>query len=186
MRKGFDFMEIINYISIVAVPLVILLIILYGVIEKKKVFDIFIDGTKEGLVTTIKILPTLIGLFLAIGALRSSGIIDGIGKILSPILAILKFPIEILPLALLRPISGSASIATATDIMKIYGVDSQIGIIASVIMGATETTLYTIAVYTGIVKIKKIRFVLLAALIADIVGITTAIIVCRILSMKIY
>ena len=91
---------------------------------------------------------------------------------------------EILPLALLRPISGSASIATATDIMKTYGVDSQIGIIASVIMGATETTLYTIAVYTGVVKIKKIRFVLYAALIADIVGITTAIVVCRMLSIK--
>ncbi len=177
-------MEIINYISIIAVPIVILMIILYGVIEKKKVFDIFIEGTKEGIETTIKILPTLIGLFLAIGALRSSGIIEGIGKILSPILAILKFPMEILPLALLRPISGSASIATATDIMKTYGVDSQIGIIASVIMGATETTLYTIAVYTGVVKIKKIRFVLYAALIADIVGITTAIVVCRMLSIK--
>ena len=98
-------MEIINYISIIAVPFIIFLIILYGVIEKKKVFDIFIEGTKEGLETTIKILPTLIGLFLAIGALRSSGIIEGIGKILSPILTIIRFPIEILPLALLRPIS---------------------------------------------------------------------------------
>lgn len=98
-------MEIINYISIIAVPLVILIIILYGVLEKKKVFDIFIEGTKEGLETTIKILPTLIGLFLAIGALRSSGIIEGIGNVLSPILTLIKFPIEILPLALLRPIS---------------------------------------------------------------------------------
>lgn len=98
-------MEIINYISIIAVPLVILIIILYGVLEKKKVFDIFIDGTKEGLETTIKILPTLIGLFLAIGALRSSGIIEGTGNFLSPILTLIKFPIEILPLALLRPIS---------------------------------------------------------------------------------
>lgn len=98
-------MEIINYISIIVVPFVIFIIILYGVVEKKKVFDIFIEGTKDGIETTIKILPTLIGLFLAIGALRSSGIIDGIGEILSPILTIIKFPIEILPLALLRPIS---------------------------------------------------------------------------------
>ncbi len=98
-------MEIINYISIIAVPFVIFIIILYGLIEKKKVFDIFVDGTKEGLETTIKILPTLIGLFLAIGALRSSGVIDGIGQILSPILNFIKFPTEILPLALLRPIS---------------------------------------------------------------------------------
>lgn len=98
-------MQIINYISIIAVPFVIFIIILYGVIEKKKVFDIFIEGTKGGLETTIKILPTLIGLFLAIGALRSSGIIDGIGKILAPLLTLIKFPTEILPLALLRPIS---------------------------------------------------------------------------------
>lgn len=98
-------MEVINYISIIAVPIVIFIIILYGVMEKKKVFDIFIEGTKDGIETTIKILPTLIGLFLAIGTLRSSGIIDGIGKILYPILTIIKFPTEILPLALIRPIS---------------------------------------------------------------------------------
>lgn len=102
-------MQIINYISIIAVPFVIFIIILYGVIEKKKVFDIFIEGTKDGIETTIKILPTLIGLFLAIGALRSSGIIDGIGKVLSPILSLIKFPVEVLPLALLRPISRKCS-----------------------------------------------------------------------------
>ena len=87
-----------------------------------------------------------------------------------------------MPLALLRPISGSSSIAVATDIMKNFGVDSQIGIMAAVIMGATETTLYTIAVYSSSVKIKKTRFVLIAALTADIVGIITSIIVCRFLS----
>lgn len=98
-------MEIINYISIIAVPFVIFIVILYGVVEKKKVFDIFLEGTKDGMETTIKILPTLIGLFLAIGALRTSGIIEGIGKVLYPILTLIKFPMEILPLALLRPIS---------------------------------------------------------------------------------
>ena len=98
-------MQFINYISIIAVPLVIFIIVLYAVLEKKKVFDIFVEGTKEGIETTIKILPTLIGLFLAIGALRSSGVIDGIGKLLYPVLQVIKFPIEIFPLAILRPIS---------------------------------------------------------------------------------
>lgn len=98
-------MEIINYISIIAIPFTIFIIILYGVIEKKRVFDIFIEGTKDGVTTTIKILPTLIGLFLAIGALRSSGVIEGISKVLSPLLILIKFPVEILPLAMLRPIS---------------------------------------------------------------------------------
>lgn len=98
-------MKFINYISIIAVPFIIFIIVLYGTLEKKKVFDIFLEGTKDGIETTIKILPTLIGLFLAIGALRSSGIIDGISQLLYPILEIISFPIEIFPLALLRPIS---------------------------------------------------------------------------------
>ena len=163
-------MNIINYISIIAVPAVILIILLYGFFEKKPVFDIFLKGAKDGLTMVIKIFPTLIGLFLAIGALRSSGIIDFITNLVRPILNLLKFPSEILPLAILRPISGSGSIAIATDLMKKFGVDSLIGLIVATIMGSTETTLYTIAVYTSSVDIKKIRFVLFAALTADITG----------------
>ena len=98
-------LEIINYISIIAVPTVIFMIVLYGIVEKKKVFDIFIEGTKEGIETTIKILPTLIGLFLAIGALKSSGLIEGIEKLVYPILKFINFPVEIFPLAILRPVS---------------------------------------------------------------------------------
>ena len=174
--------NIINFLSNLAMPLIILLIVIYGVIEKKEVFDKFIEGVKDGIKIVINIFPTLIGLFLAVGTLRSSGVIDIVVNILDPLLKIVNFPTEIMPLALLRPISGSSSIAVATDIMKNFGVDSQIGIMAAVIMGATETTLYTIAVYSSSVKIKKTRFVLIAALTADIVGIITSIIVCRFLS----
>ena len=176
--------NIINFLSNLAMPLIILMIVIYGVIEKKEVFDKFIEGAKEGIKIVINIFPTLIGLFLAVGALRSSGVIDIVIKILDPLLNIINFPTEIMPLALLRPISGSSSIAVATDIMKTFGVDSQIGIMAAVIMGATETTLYTIAVYSSSVKIKKTRFVLIAALTADIVGIITSIIICRFLSQS--
>lgn len=175
-------MPIINYISSIAVPITIFLIIIYGFLEKKNVFDIFLNGAKEGLGVVIKIFPTLIGLFLAINLLRSSGILNIIVDLLTPILNILKFPKEIMPLAMLRPISGSASMAVAVDIMKTYGADSMIGLITSTIMGSTETTLYTIAVYTSAVGIKKTRFVLVAALIADIVGILSAVIFCNILS----
>ena len=174
--------NIINFLSNLAMPLIILVIVFYGVIEKKEVFDKFIEGAKEGIKIVVNIFPTLIALFLAVGTLRSSGVIDIVIKILDPLLNIVHFPTEIMPLALLRPISGSSSIAVATDIMKNFGVDSQIGIMAAVIMGATETTLYTIAVYSSSVKIKKTRFVLIAALTADIVGITTSIIICRFLS----
>ncbi len=175
-------MTLINYISSAAMPIIILTIILYGLVEKQKVFDLFIDGAKDGLKIVLKILPTLIGLFVAIGVLRSSGILDMIINIIMPILKIFGIPSEIMPLAMLRPISGSASIAVATDIMKNFGVDSNIGILASVIMGSTETTLYTIAVYTSAVRIKNTRFILYAALAADIAGILASIVVCRIMS----
>lgn len=164
-------MQVINFFSNLAMPMVIFFIVLYGVTEKVKVFDNFLEGAKEGIKTTFSILPTLIGLFLAIGVLRSSGVLDFIIKLSSPILEIFNFPSELMPLAILRPISGSASIAVATDIMKQAGVDSLIGNIASTIMGSTETTLYTIAIYTSCIKIKKTRFILLAALTADITGI---------------
>ena len=175
-------MKIIEYFSNIAMPLMIIIIVLYGVIERKKVFDIFLEGAKEGISVVFNIFPTLVGLFVAIGALRSSGIIDLIINFLTPVLNLVNFPTEILPLALIRPISGSSSIAVATDIMNKFGVDSNIGLIASVIMGSTETTVYTIAVYTSSVGIKKTRFVLWAALIADFVGIVTSVVVCRIMS----
>ena len=174
-------MSFINFLSSVSMPMVILFIIIYGVREKNKVFDSFLDGAKDGFKTTISILPTLVGLFFAIGALRSSGVLDLIIKITTPVLNILNFPSELMPLAILRPISGSASIAVATDLMKNCGVDTLIGNIASTIMGSTETTLYTIAIYTSCIKVKKTRYILLAALTADIVGIIVSNIVCRFL-----
>lgn len=175
-------MKIIDYLSSAAMPIVILIILLFGLIEKNKVFDTFLDGAKEGLEIVLKIFPTLIGLFVAIGALRSSGILDFLIDLLKPGLILLKIPSEIMPLAMLRPISGSASIAVATDIMKTFGVDSNIGLITSTIMGSTETTLYTIAIYTSAVRIKKTRFVLIAALAADIAGMITSVVIWRILS----
>lgn len=174
-------MKIINYLSIIAMPTIILIIILYGFLEKNKIYDIFLDGAKEGIKIVYNIFPTLIGLFVAVGALRNSGILDLIINLISPIINYLKIPKEIMPLAILRPISGSAAMAIATDIMNNYGVDSKIGYITSVIMGSTETTLYTIVVYTSCVKIKNTRGILFAALIGDIVGMLVSVVVCSIL-----
>ena len=170
-------MKIINFITELAVPLILVIIVIFGLIDKKKIYDIFVEGVKEGMTIVIKIFPTLLGLFLAIGALRSSGILNIITVLLSGITSKIGFPSEVLPLAILRPISGSASLAIATNIMKTYGVDSKIGLITSTIMGSTETTFYTIAVYTSSVGIKKIRFVLIAALLADLTGMITSAIV---------
>ena len=175
-------MNIINYISSAAIPIIILMIIIYGLIEKNKVYDSFLDGAKEGIEIVFKMFPTLIGIFVAVGALRSSGIIDLIVKMLEPILKIWKIPSEIMPLALLRPISGSASMAVAVDIMKTYGVDTFIGLVTSTIMGSTETTFYTIAIYTSCVGIKKTRGILVAALLADFAGMISSVILWQILS----
>ena len=174
-------MEIINYISLIAMPVIILIIILYGFLEKNKVYDIFLEGAKEGVHIVFNIFPTLVGLFVAVGALSCSGILELIINFLSPIIEMLNIPKEIMPLAILRPISGSASMAIATDIMNNYGVDTKIGTIASTIMGSTETTLYTIAVYTSCVNIKKTRGILIAALIGDAIGMITSVIICNIL-----
>lgn len=175
-------MTIVNYLSSLAIPFTILLILVYGLVEKNKVFDTFLDGAKEGIEIVVKIFPTLIGLFVAIGALRNSGILDFIIRLISPVVNFFNIPTEIMPLAMLRPISGSASIAVGSDIMTQYGVDSKLGLIASTIMGSTETTLYTIAVYTSVVGIKKIRFVLIAALIGDLVGMLSSVIIWNIMS----
>lgn len=175
-------MNFISYISNVAIPIIIVIILLYGLKEKKNVFDIFLKGAKDGAKMVISIFPTLIGLFLAIKLLSSSGILDFFIGLLSPILNLLNIPTEIMPLALLRPISGSGSMAVATEIMKKFGVDSKIGLITATIMGSTETTLYTIAVYTNSVGVKKTRFVLLAALCADITGMIASVVIWRILS----
>ena len=174
-------MQIVNFLSNLAMPLVILIIVIYGTLEKNKIFDDFLEGAIEGLEIVLSIFPTLIGLFIAIGALKDSGILDIIIRFIAPLLNVIHFPSELMPLAMLRPISGSGATAVAIDIMKTYGVDNTIGMMASIIMGSTETTIYTIAVYTSCVKIKKTRGILFAALTADLIGILVSVVVCRIL-----
>lgn len=161
-------MNFINYLSSSAIPIMMAIIIIYGLLEKNKVYDTFVEGAKEGMEIVAKLFPTLIGIFVAVGALRSSGVLDFMIQLISPLTNVFHIPSEIMPLAIIRPISGSASTAVATDIMTKFGVDSKIGLIASTIMGSTETTFYTIAIYTSCVGIKKTKYVLAAALLGDL------------------
>ncbi len=175
-------MKFIQFLSSSAIPIIIAIIVIYGLLEKNKVYDTFVEGAKDGIEIVVKLFPTLLGLFIAIGALRSSGVLDCIIQFIAPITNILHIPSEIMPLAILRPISGSASTAVATDIMTNFGVDSKIGLIASTIMGSTETTFYTIAIYTSCVGIKKTRFVLACALLGDLVGMLASVVIWGFLS----
>lgn len=166
-------------ISILAVPLMISGIIIFGLIRKVSVYDSFLEGASDGLRCTFNIAPPLIGLVIAISMLRASGFIDILSGILSPLLKAITMPAEVLPLALLRPVSGSGSIAILTDIFKNSGVDSYAGKIASVMMGSTETTFYTIAVYFGAIKMKNLRYTLKSSLIGDFTGIILSVFAVR-------
>ena len=150
------------------IPSVIILILLFGIVRKVSVFDTFLEGAKEGLHSSVSILPSLVGLLMAVTMLKASGILDLFTQWIAPAASFLGFPLEVLPLALLRPISGSGSTALLTQIFDEYGPDSLIGWTASVMAGSTETTFYAIAVYYGSVGIKKLRCTIPAALLADL------------------
>ena len=162
-------------------PIVVMLIILYGVIKKNNVYDSFIKGVKEGFEIGISIFPSLIAIIFSSRILIASGFIDFILEIISPILNIIKFPKEVLPMALLRPISGNASLVLMTEVFSKYGVDSFLGKVASTIQGCTDTILYVLSLYFGIVGIKKIKYSLYVGLIVDLIGIITSIIIVRLL-----
>ncbi len=152
------------------IPVVVCGILLYGIFHKVNVFDTFVQGAKEGISVSMGILPALIALMTCVGMLKASGAIDAFTALLEPLASKVMIPKEVIPLALLRPISGSGALVVFEDILKNYGPDSLIGRVASVLQGSTETTFYTIAVYYSAVKVTKTRHTLGCALTADGVG----------------
>jgi spore maturation protein B len=160
------------------VPLIFAVILIAGAIRNVKVYDVFVENAKEGISTIIRIMPSLIGLMVAIGVFRASGALDLIIYATKPLASIAGIPSEVLPLAFLRPISGSASLALVSDIMKNFGADSYIGRVVSTMMGSTETIFYTLTVYYGSVGIKNIRHTLAAALIAECISVLVSVWVC--------
>lgn len=169
----------IQVVSQFAVPVMMLGIVAFGLAKRINVYDSFVAGAKSGMESMFQIAAPLVGLLVAISMFRASGALELLAKILSPITGGLKIPSDVLPLALLRPVSGSGSIAIVNDIFKNFGPDSIEGKIASVMMGSTETTFYTVAVYFGAVGIKKVRHTVKAALIADFTGMIMAVMVAR-------
>jgi spore maturation protein B len=174
-------MEFMKAVSQYAIPAIFLIILTAGLLREVKVYDIFVESAREGIETIIRIIPPLVGLMVAVGVFKASGALDYIIYILSPAARILGIPSEAMPLALLRPVSGSASLALVADIIKTHGPDSYIGRVVSTMMGSTETIFYTLAVYFGSVGIKNIRYTLIAALIADTVSVTASAWVCALI-----
>ncbi|MBP7176086.1 MAG: spore maturation protein [Thermoclostridium sp.] len=174
-------MMIMEWLSKAAIPFLIVIILVLGAWKKVPVFDTFLEGAKEGLSTTMRILPVLVGIMLGIEVLKASGALDMLVLLLQPVTDLFGIPKEILPMAILRPISGSASLGLLSQQLKEYGADSYIGKTLSVMMGSTETIFYTIAVYFGAIGVKKTRFTLWVALLSGLTGLVASVIVCRIL-----
>ena len=171
-----------NQISRYIIPFLLVGIPFYGLIIKKvKVYESFVDGAKEGFEISLKIIPYLVAILVAIGMFRASGAMEQLIYFLTPILNIIGFPPENLPLAIMRPLSGSGSLGLFTDLVNQYGVDSIYTKIGATMFGSTETTFYVLAVYFGSVGIRKSRYALAAGLIADIVGILSAVYICKLL-----
>ncbi len=173
--------EILQAFSIVAIPLIIAAFVAYAAKKKVPVYESFVAGAKGGFEIAVKIIPYLVAMLVAIGIFRASGAMELLVKGLSPIAHLIGMPPEVLPLALLRPLSGSGSLGLMADIMKKYGPDSFIGILASTMYGSSETTFYVLAVYFGAVNIYRTRHAVAAGLVADAVGMLGALLICRIL-----
>ena len=160
-------------------PAFVCIIVVFGLIKRVPVFDIFLKGAKEGMQILYSIAPTIIGLVFAVDLLRSSGAIDAICNFIEPVADYLGFPKEIVPMVLLRPVSGSGSTALLTSLYEQCGPDSFSGRVASVLAGSSETTFYAIAMYFGCIKVKKIRHTLFAAIIADITAAVMSVLTVR-------
>lgn len=158
------------------IPLITMTVIIYGLYKKVNIYDSFINGVSEGLKMSLEIFPTIMAMVIAINIITSSGIINYLTEILSYPLSLIKFPSEILPIALLRPISSSASLIVMNDILKTYGPDSFLGMLASIIQGSTDTTIYILGMYFSSVGIKKIKYSLIVGLLADLSCIIIALI----------
>jgi len=151
----------------------------YASYKKIDVFDIFIEGAKEGFPTCIKIIPYLVGMLMALGMLRASGFFELMNRLLGGVLSALGMPPQLLPLALVRPFSGAAATGVTAELIKQNGGDSIISKMAATMMGSTETTFYVIAIYFGVVGIRRTRHAIVAGLLADLAGIVASVLVCR-------
>lgn len=171
----------ISIISSWSIPLIIFFILSYGVFKNVNIYEVFTEGAREGIKTTLNIFPFILAMLIAINIIQASGAMDIIVKGLRPLIGFLNIPVDVIPLLFLRPLSGSASLSYTAYLLNEYGPDSFIGKLASTIQGSTETTFYVLAVYFGAVGIKKYRYSLLVGLLSDIAGFFAAIFICKLL-----
>ena len=171
-------MSFLLYVSNMIIPAMLLGITIYGISMKVNVYDEFINGAKKGISTVFQIMPTLIGLMVAVGIMRASGILNLLSEILGRFTSYIGFPSQLVPLAIVRMFSSSAATGLVLDVFKEYGPDSRIGAIASIMMSCTETIFYTMSVYFLAAKVTKTRYTLPGALLATLAGLVTSTLMC--------
>lgn len=164
-----------SYLSRSIIPIIFLLIITYGMFKGRKVYEWFIEGAKEGLKVTLRIFPYLLAMIIAVQIFKEAKLMDLLNNLIVPAANVIGLPKDLIPLIIIKPLSGSGAIGVFTDLIKSVGADTRTGLIASVVMGSTETIFYTITVYFGAIKVKKIRHTLWAAVFADMTAIIMAI-----------
>lgn len=170
-----------QYLTKSIIPIIVVIIITYGMFKGRKVYDWFVEGAKDGLKVCMNIFPYLLAMIIAVSIFREAKLLDMLNNLIAPIVRVIGLPKEVVPLVLVKPLSGSGAMGIFTDILKNYGPDTFIGLVASVIMGTTETIFYTVTVYFGAVKIKKVRHTVWAAVMADMTAIIMAILMVKIL-----
>lgn len=169
------FRSLMTIVSYIAIPLVLLVFLGWGIFKKVKVYEVFVEGAKDGFNVAIRIIPYLVAMLAAIGIFRASGALELLIAVLAPVTSLIGMPPETLPMALMRPLSGSGSLGIMTELMKVHGPDSLIGIMASTMYGSSETTFYVLAVYFGAVNIRSTRHAVPTGLIADLAGMLAAV-----------
>lgn len=173
------FRQVVQFLSTYTIPFLLFAIPVTGALKKIKVYEVFIEGAKEGFQVALRIIPYLVAILVAVAVFRSGGAMALLTRVVSPLTSLIGMPAEILPAALLRPLSGSGSLGVITELLKTHGPDSFIGNLASTIYGCTETTFYVIAVYFGAVGVKKTRYAVPAGLTADLAGVLASLFICR-------
>ena len=174
------FIRVVNAVSLLSIPFLLSAIPLFAMLRRVKVYEEFVDGAKEGFEVAIRIIPYLVAMLVAVGMFRAAGGIDWLSHVLAPVFNLVGFPTDLLPMVLVRPLSGSGSLGFFTELVKQFGPDSLISRMAGTIYGSTETTFYVLAVYFGSVAVKRTRHAVLAGLTADLVSVMMAVFVCRI------
>ena len=175
------FVRAVTGISVISIPLLISFFPFYAALRKLKVYEEFVEGAKEGFQVSVTILPFLVAMLVAIGMFRAAGGIEMLSQLCRPLLDLAGFPTELLPMALVRPLSGSGSLGLFTDLVKQFGPDSLLARTAGTIYGSTETTFYVLAVYFGSVNVRRTRHALPAGLLADAAGVIASVIICRVM-----